>query len=173
MKFRCIPMMLAAATAAGFLFTSCADTPDYQGRQRPYVPRVAVPPMEELNEYERQRLPEVEDYLTDAGYRITTAGSAEFRLEFSIESGPVNTDTTLALLRGNSEVARSSARQRSALSVVQRSRVVDQSFKKCLDDFHTRLPRGGAYYGGSQHPQSQYPQDYPQQRPDWQSGWQE
>ncbi len=144
---------------ASLLLASCANGPDAGfGRQRPYVPAVAMPDPSTLSENERRYLPEVADVLEQAGYR-PTAGNAEYRVDVHLEDGPVNADTRLVLLRGHSEIARANARAGGVTMLLRRSQFVSESFHKCLEDFATQIPRPAGESGSNPG------------NPSWNSGW--
>ena len=128
------------------LLPSCVTTDGYSGGTgEPYTPAVSIP--RDLDETEQRLVYEVEDTLRRAGYRIG-GRSAEYELDFRIESGPINTDTHLVLLRDGSEVATAYAR---SSGILNRPEVVRQSFRKALYEFERQVPRvrssGGSDYG--------------------------
>lgn len=124
---------------------SCASY-DTAGYGRQYAPSVAMP--YELNQNEDRYIDQVGDVLTSAGYRLSNSRSAEYSLEFSIEDGPVNADTTITLLRNGSQVATSYSRSGGPRIILQRQQVVRESFEKALSDFARRVPAVGSGYNG-------------------------
>lgn len=132
--------------ALALTLASCASY-DTAGYGRQYTPAVAMP--SDLNQNEDRYIDQVGDVLTSAGYRLSNSRSAEYSLEFSIEDGPVNADTTITLLRNGSEVATSYSRSGGPRIILQRQQVVRESFDKALSDFSRRVPSvGGGYNSG-------------------------
>jgi hypothetical protein len=121
------------------LLSGCNSVDSGYGYSRPYVPVVSMPP--NLDETERDLLPDIEDVLVDAGYRTTFSGGAEYELDFVVESGPINTDVRIRLFRGRQEIAGAYSRSGGARSIFRRGEVVREAFGNCLDEFESRLPR--------------------------------
>ena len=123
---------------------------------------------------ENRLLPEVEDVLVRAGFR-PTQGLAEYRLEMQLEDGPINADSALRLLRGNSEVANAKARVGGITTLFRRTQVVEDSFRRCLTDFESQISRATPVrddYQRSGYPdRGGYPAQSTQNGPDWQRGW--
>jgi hypothetical protein len=117
--------------------TQCESTmPDGrpQGRQERYV---SMPV--DLNERERQYIRSVADTLVDYGFRPTRGGGAQYSLNFSIEEGPINTDTSIYLYRRGSTVAMGEGRDGGPQSIFDRAGVVRRSFNSALSAFSEEL----------------------------------
>jgi hypothetical protein len=114
--------------------SSCATT-EYGTSREPEAPAVYIP--RDLDETERRYVYEVERVLTRAGYRIASGRSAEYELDFRIESGPINTDTYLRLLHEGREIVSAYARSSGVLA---RQQTVRNSFEKCLYEFESQVP---------------------------------
>ncbi|TLD69832.1 hypothetical protein FEM03_16050 [Phragmitibacter flavus] len=130
---RILSLSLLFATVS--LFNSCATT-EYGSSREPDAPAVYIP--RDLDETERRLVYDVERVLTRAGYRISSGRSAEYELDFRIESGPINTDTNLRLLHEGREIVSAYARSSGILA---REQTVRDSFDKCLYEFEAQVPR--------------------------------
>jgi hypothetical protein len=131
-------LLIISISVIPFVF-GCNSVDSGYGYSRPYVPVVSMPP--NLDETERDLLPDIEDVFEDAGYRPTFSGGAEYELDFEVESGPINTDVRMRLFRGRQEIAGAYARSGGARSIFRRGQVVRDAFEKCLHEFDARLPR--------------------------------
>ncbi len=85
-------------------------------------------------------LPLVEDALRRGGYDPVYRGGADLTLDFAIEEGPVNVDTRIGLLRGGRVVAMGQGRA-SGAPLINRGRVVEDSFHQALSVFESQLGR--------------------------------
>lgn len=141
--------------AALFALSACA-TYESSGPGRPYAPAVYIPHYRDG--YEARYLSTVESTLLRAGYQLSRSRSAEYELDFRIESGPVNTDTYLTLLRDRREIVKAYAR---GSGLFKRDQVIRQSFDKCLLEFENRLPHVRSHsrdaYNGAYGPNDGYP----------------
>ena len=113
---------------------------------RPYVPRVSMP--NRLNPNENQFIREVESSLQRNGLQPTDRDDGDYTLEFSIEDGPVNADTTLTLYQRRSPVARGYARVGGPAMMFKRQQYIRDSFYKALRQFDNELPRPGYGHEG-------------------------
>lgn len=104
------------------------------GRQERYV---SMPV--DLNERERQYVRAVADTLVEYGFRPTRGGGTQYSLDFSIEEGPINTDTAIYLYRRGSTVASGEGRDGGPQSIFDRAGVVRRSFDSALSDFSAEL----------------------------------
>lgn len=160
-----------AVLFGAFSLTQCAGPVAGPISSDRYVPRVSMPESSRLSSNENRFLPEVEDVLVRAGFR-PVQGFAEYRLEMHLEDGPVNADSMLRLLRENSEVANAKARVGGLTTIFRRSRVVEDSFRRCLDDFESQLPRNSPAQEKNDHRIHPERTDIPvQEGADWQRGW--
>ncbi|MGJ8633551.1 MAG: hypothetical protein ACSHX7_06500 [Luteolibacter sp.] len=95
-------------------------------------PTIGMPA--KLSARERSFIPEVESALTDAGLVPLSYGRGEYQLEYSIEEGPINTDTRIAILESGSEIIAGQGRA-SGAPLIGRTGVAEKSFKKSFDQF--------------------------------------
>ncbi len=123
------------------LLAGCANDPVPGGPG--YRPPTVLMPVQ-ANAREGQFLPRVDDSLRRAGYEPVYRGSADMRLEIEILEGPVNVDTTLRLLDRGRVAAQGQARA-SGPPLVNRNRVVEDSFFQALAQFDSQLGRGRPY----------------------------
>ena len=106
--------------------------------RRPRAIPVSMPGS--LNANEQRHVHTVEAALRENGYRPVAHSGAEYRLEFTIESGPVNTDTNLRLIHGGEIEAQSYARAGGPRYLFDKQRAADDSFSECMAEFRRRLP---------------------------------
>lgn len=126
-----VPLLLASMA-----LTSCeTSAPLGQGHRPP--PLVLVP--QGLSAAERELLPEVEDALADAGFRVTHRAPADYQLDFEVDDGPVNADVHLRLARHDEEVAHAYVRVGGPRILVRRREVIRESFEKCLAQFTNQI----------------------------------
>ena len=97
----------------------------------------------DLNERELQYIRDVTGVLEANGYRPTRGGNAEYNLDFSIEEGPINTDTTITLSERGSTIAEGAGRDGGPQSIFDRASVVRRSFDRALREFSGQLGSGG------------------------------
>ena len=136
-----LPIAMVAAIS-GLSLPSC-ETARSTSSGRPYVPTVAFNGDHRFTETENRFLGSVEDVLSDAGYRVTRDDRrADYVADLIIDQGPINTDTTITLARGDHEVARAEARVGSATTLFRRGKVAEQSFEKALAEFQNEVPPG-------------------------------
>jgi hypothetical protein len=131
-------MRALLGTLAVITLSSCGTTETSYEPSRVYVPRVSLPTR--LNANEQRLLPEVEDTLTNAGYRTTRSQAADYDLRFSVEDGPINADTTITLMQEGDTIARGYARVGGPQIILARQKTVNQSFGQALDQFENQLP---------------------------------
>lgn len=143
------PVLLVAS----FLLASC-ETPESVGPGRRPPPLVLMPATADASE--RELMPELEDALTDAGFRPTYRTPADYSLEFEVDDGPINADVHLRLLRHGEEVARAYARTGGPRILLHRREFIRQSFDKCLNQFESQIHGIARRSGGGS---SSYPDD--------------
>ncbi len=123
--------LIAILTLAG-----CAGS----GRT-PFAPQSGPPTVgmpAELNERERLFIPDIEAVLRDQGMLPVRHGAGELDLEFTMQAGPVNTDTRIVLRDGRRIVANGTGRA-SGLPLIGRSKVAENSFTRAFDEFQAGL----------------------------------
>lgn len=108
-----------------------------------YAPPPVLMPLT-LNDRSTQYVGRVDEALRRARLEPVYRGSADMRLEFSIDEGPVNVDTTLRLVDRGRVVAFGQARASGPL-LIQRERVVQDSFYRALAQFESQLNRSYPY----------------------------
>lgn len=94
----------------------------------------------ELNERERLFVADIEGALQEHGLIPVRHGAGELSLEFTMDAGPINTNTKIALLEGRRNVARGNGRA-AGVPLVGRSGVAETSFSRAFEDFHDNLER--------------------------------
>ncbi len=125
--------------------TQCV-TPDGYDPQPGGGPRYRYVSMPyDLNERELQYIRDVTGVLEANGYRPTRGGNAEYSLDFSIEEGPINTDTSITLSERGSTIAEGEGRDGGPQSIFDRAGVVRRSFDRALREFSSELGNGGGY----------------------------
>lgn len=120
---------------------SCVDTrpfPDSGGGVAPAPPMVLMPATSSVRE--QPFLPQVEGVLRRNGLDPVYRGRAEMLLEFTIEEGPVNVDTYLRLIDHGRVVALGQGRA-SGAPLINRNRVLEDSFFRALSDFERQVAR--------------------------------
>ena len=126
------PVLLVAT----LLLASC-ETPESVGPGRRPPPRVLMPATADASE--RELMPELEDALTDAGFRPTYRTPADYSLEFEVDDGPINADVHLRLLRHGEQVAHAYARTGGPRILLHRKEFIRHSFDKCLNQFESQI----------------------------------
>ena len=132
------------AILTGFLVIGCASK-----SRTPFTPQSGPPTVgmpASLSDRERLFVPDIEASLRDNGLLPVRHGAGEMELEFTMDSGPVNTNTRIALRDGRRTVASGSGRA-SGLPLVGRSTVAENSFKRAFDEFEVGLSRAGGRRG--------------------------
>jgi len=99
-------------------------------------PTVGMPAA--LNDRERLFVPDIEASLRDNGLMPVRHGAGDMALEFSIEAGPINTDTRIALLDGRRTIAQGKGRA-AGLPLIGRSSVAETSFTRAFESFQSEL----------------------------------
>ena len=108
-----------------------------------YLPPPVLMPLT-LNDRSSQYVGRVDETLRRSGLEPVYRGSADMRLEFSIDEGPVNVDTYLRLVDRGRVVALGQARASGPL-LINRERVVQDSFYRALAQFESQLSRSRPY----------------------------
>jgi hypothetical protein len=104
-------------------------------------PTVGMPA--ELSERERLFAPDIESVLRDQGLMPVRSGAGDMQIEFTMEAGPINTDTHIALMEGRRTVAQGRGRA-SGLPLVGRSKVAENSFGRAYRQFEEELRNAGS-----------------------------
>jgi hypothetical protein len=91
---------------------------------------------------ERAFVPQIEGVLQRNGLVPVYRGRAEMVLEFTIEEGPVNVDTYIRLI-DHGRVAALGQGRASGPPLINRNRVLEDSFFRALTDFERQLGRFG------------------------------
>lgn len=142
MNVRCL--VLAAVT---LFFTSCVAPPS-SGETGPGIrPALAVLMPVPRNDYEARHLPQVFRALERHGYNPVSYGYPDLRLQFTIETGPVNADATITLLRGSRIIARAFGRDGGPRIIMDRSGVVLVAVDRALRDLDVQLGNAGPGWG--------------------------
>ena len=108
------------------------------------VPGVLMP--RNLDQREAGYLGRIATLLEQNGLRPVDGGFAEFQLDFSIETGPVNADAVLVMRDGPRVMAQAKGRDGGPRIILNRSGVVDNAVNACLSDFSAQLRRGQPSY---------------------------
>lgn len=138
-----LPPRLILWSAA--LFLAACGSPRGPDQPPPSQPRVLMP--SGLNGNEEKYIPQVEAALERHGFKPTLGRDAEYKLGFSLDSGPINADARLELTQGRQNAARSFARVGGPRIIFQRGKVIREAFEKALADFDGQLAQaasGGA-----------------------------
>ncbi|MBL9113390.1 MAG: hypothetical protein JNJ83_00170 [Verrucomicrobiaceae bacterium] len=114
---------------------SCATVPPGPGG--PPVRTVLMP--NDLDEREVQYLGQIASILQRNGYQPANRGPAEYKLEFSIETGPVNADATLRLMSRSGIVAEATGRDGGPRIIFDRNGVARNAANRCFDEFEPQL----------------------------------
>ncbi len=110
-------------------------------------PTVGMPAA--LSERERLFMPDVEAALRDEGLLPVRHGGGEMDLEFTIDAGPINTNTRIILLEGRRTIARGTGRA-SGVPLVGRSTVAENSFARAFEEFQAELAQARVRRGWQQ-----------------------
>jgi hypothetical protein len=129
-------IMRLVAVGVGLVFLGgCATRTEFTPDGGPVT--VGMPA--ELTDRERGYMTEVDSALRGAGYVPVRHGAGELELDFRIEEGPINTDTTIVLQDGRTVLAEGRNRG-SGIPLIGRDKVAERSFRKAFDDFQAALP---------------------------------
>ena len=82
--------------------------------------------------------------LEQNGYQPVNGGYADYELDFTIETGPVNADATLTLRQGPRIINQATGRDGGPRIIIDRNGVVRNAVDRCLNEFAPRLPRPSA-----------------------------
>jgi hypothetical protein len=118
----------------------CVVVPPSSGPQAPpqVDRRVQIP--QPQNNYESAHLQQVVNVLRQSGFDPVPY-SANHRLYFTIETGPVNADATIRLYREGQVVVDAFGRDGGPLIIVDRARVVRNAVDRALAEFDSQLRR--------------------------------
>ncbi len=124
------------------LLSGCT-TPQHPGGPGYAPPPTVLMPVDG-SAREREFAPRIEDVLRRAGYETVYRGAGDLLLEFAIEEGPVNVDTRIRLLDKGRVTALGQARA-SGPPLINRNRVVEDSFFQALQAFESQVGRSWSY----------------------------
>lgn len=99
-------------------------------------PTVGMPAA--LNDRERLFVPDIEASLRDNGLLPVRHGAGDMALEFTMNAGPINTDTRIALVEGRRTIAGGKGRA-SGVPLIGRSTVAEKSFSRAFEEFQNEL----------------------------------
>jgi hypothetical protein len=102
----------------------------------------------ELDERETGYMRQITGMLRENGYQTVRGGYADYQLDFSIETGPVNADANLVLREGNRTVAQGFGRDGGPRIILNRNQVVRNAVDRCLAEFEPQLQNARRSYGG-------------------------
>ena len=91
---------------------------------------------------ERPYLREVAAALEAHGYQPVKTAGERYRLEFAIEEGPINVDSTITLTKGGQTLAQGWGRDGGPRKIFLHEEVVRNAFDQSLDEFTAQLGRG-------------------------------
>jgi len=112
-------------------------------------PTVGMPAA--LNDRERLFVPDIEASLRENGLLPVRHGAGDMDLEFTMNAGPINTDTRIILKDGRRTVARGTGRA-SGVPLIGRSTVAEKSFNRAFEDFQAELSTARASRGWGSRP---------------------
>jgi hypothetical protein len=137
--------LLLCGLLASFFFSSCQTTPSGPG-SAPRRPTVLLP--YELDEREASYMRQITGMLNQYGYNPVRGGYADYELDFSIETGPINADANLTLREGHRTVAQGFGRDGGPRIILNRNQVVRNAVERCLAEFEPQLRSARRSYGG-------------------------
>ena len=132
--------LIATATLALALASCVVPEGSRPVRQPRYVSLPFSPDM-----LERQFLPEVAEALEDYGYRPVNTGGERYKLDFQIDEGPLNVDSTITLTKDGQPLAEGRGRDGGPRKVFQPSGYIRRAFDRSLEDFNAQLERVSSY----------------------------
>lgn len=121
---------------AGLLAIGCAGAGRTAFTPESGPPTVGMPAA--LNDRERLFVPDIEASLRDNGLLPVRHDAGDMELEFTMEAGPINTDTRIALLEGRRIIASGKGRA-SGIPLIGRSSVAEKSFTRAFEEFQGEL----------------------------------
>lgn len=138
------PLCFFLAAICLSIFTSCAPS------RTPFTPggptTVGMP--EKLSDREREFVTEIDTALRREGLIPVKHGKGDLQLDFNMSSGPINIETSIALLED--EVTLFSADGKSGgIPLVGRENVARKSFEEAFAEFESRLARTAKNRGWS------------------------
>lgn len=95
-----------------------------------------------LDAVERRFLPELAAALEAHGYQPVKTGGQRYGLDFAIEEGPINVDSTITLTKDGQTLAQGWGRDGGPRKIFQHDEVVRSAFDQSLDEFTAQLGRG-------------------------------
>jgi hypothetical protein len=136
--------LLILATLTLAVLASCAPS------RTPFSPggptTVGMP--EKLSDREREFVPEIDTALRREGLVPVKHGKGDLQLDFTMSSGPINIETTIALLE-NEAVLFSANGKSGGVPLIGRSSVARKSFDEALTEFQSGLSRTAGNRGWS------------------------
>ncbi len=151
--------LLILATLTLAILASCAPS------RTPFSPggptTVGMP--EKLSDREREFVPEIDTALRREGLIPVKHGKGDLQLDFTMSSGPINIETTIALLEDEAVLFSANGKS-GGVPLVGRSNVARKSFDEALTEFKSGLSRtagnrgwsSGSSTSGSQTPAGSY-----------------
>lgn len=115
------------------------------GAPRPPKPDRSVSLPYEIGVRERQYLPDIADMLEEYNFHPVQYGGAPYKLDFTIDDGPINADTTITLYKHGQVLVRAQGRDGGPKMVFDRPGVIRRSFQRCLADFEDQLDRAARW----------------------------
>jgi len=133
-----------SAVLSVLTLVSCVDPTPYPvgGAAPPPPPTVLMPATATVRE--QAYLPQIEEVLRRNGLDPVYRGRTDMLLEFTIEEGPVNVDTYIRLI-DQGRIAALGQGRANGPPLINRNRVLDDSFFRALTDFERQL--GGSRSG--------------------------
>jgi hypothetical protein len=125
------------------LLSSCV-TPPGGPMGGPQALTVQMPA--DLDQREAAYMGEIASVLQRRGYQPVNGGYALYRLDFSIETGPVNADATLTLTQGPRVIAEATGRDGGPRIIFDREGVVRSAMTRCLEQFEPQLRGAPGYF---------------------------
>jgi hypothetical protein len=136
---------------------SCVVTPDGTPPKR--QPRyVSMPPAPGI--LERQYMPEVADTLEDYDFRAVNTPGERYSLDFLIEEGPINVDSTITLYKDGRIIAQARGRDGGVKKALQPAKYIQRAYERSLEDFEDQLDRLDNFERADDTPPAYYPPTY-------------
>lgn len=130
-----------AAAASAALLSSCATNRSAFAPEN-HQPTVGMPA--QLSDRERSYISNLDSSLRGEGFLPVRHGAGDMQLEFQMDEGPINTDTTIQLFEGRRVIASGSGRAAGA-PMIGRSKVADKSFNRAYEVFQSSLSSRSGY----------------------------
>lgn len=86
-------------------------------------------------------MPEVADLLEDYDFRAVNTAGERYSLDFRIDEGPINVDSTITLYKDGRIIAQARGRDGGLKKALQPANYIQRAYERSMEDFEAQLDR--------------------------------